>query len=209
MSAREEILKRIRLSTAPLEGRAPPISVPVPCFASPESVSRTGLFTQMLNRVHGTVTHVTDWNGIPAEAARYLASCSAADALVAAPHPRLESLDWGGMKVCSRVAARDDAASVTVAYAGIAETGTLVMLSGKSSPTTLNFLPEIHIVVLEEARLIDSMEQLWPILESQPRSLNLITGPSKTADIEQTIVYGAHGPRFLHVILITGSPGRD
>ena len=209
MSAREDILNRIRKSTVPLEEGAAPLSVPTPVLDFPDSVSGSELFAQMLDRVHGTVAHVMGWDGIPDEVARYLASCPEVDALVSAPHPVLKSLDWGGMTVCFRAARREDVAAVSVAFAGIAETGTLVMTSGKESPTTLNFLPEIHIVVLEENRLVSAMERFWPMLEHQPRSLNLITGPSKTADIEQTIVYGAHGPRFLHVILVTGHSGPD
>ena len=89
-----------------------------------------------------------------------------------------------------------------MAFAGIAETGTLVMVSSKQSPVNHHFLPEFNIAILRQSKLVDTMESLWPLIGEHPRTINLITGPSKTADIEQTIVYGAHGPRTLHIILV-------
>jgi L-lactate dehydrogenase complex protein LldG len=76
------------------------------------------------------------------------------------------------------------------------------MVSSPDSPVTLNFLPEVNIVVLLVKRLVSTIEQFWPMIGEHPRAINFITGPSKTADIEQTIVYGAHGPKRFHVILV-------
>ncbi len=95
---------------------------------------------------------------------------------------------------------------MTAAFAGIAETGTLVLLSDAQSPTTLNFLPDVHVVVLRREQIVRRIEDVWQRLRDEvagmPRTVNFITGPSRTADIEQTIQLGAHGPRSLHVILI-------
>ena len=81
-----------------------------------------------------------------------------------------------------------------------------MLVSGETSPTSLNFLPDYHIVVIEAARLVARMEDAWDglrdIFEKPPRAVNFISGPSKTADVEQTVEYGAHGPRCLHVILV-------
>ncbi|TNF34430.1 MAG: lactate utilization protein [Gammaproteobacteria bacterium] len=94
---------------------------------------------------------------------------------------------------------------ITLAYAGIAETGSLVLLSGGDTPTTSNFLPDNYICVLRTADILNDMESLWARLKTEkaslPRSINIITGPSRTADVEQTIQMGAHGPRQVHVIL--------
>ena len=91
-------------------------------------------------------------------------------------------------------------------FAAIAETGTLVLLSGAHSPTTLNFLPDVHIVIVRRQQIVTHIEDVWrrtrSELEEMPRTVNLITGPSRTADIEQTIQLGAHGPRSLHVIVV-------
>jgi len=100
-----------------------------------------------------------------------------------------------------------DKASLTRAFAGIAETGTIIQLSGPESPTTLNFLPEVHLVVLEVSNLHASYEEAWSRLREQamPRTVNMISGPSRTADIEQTIVRPAHGPKNMHVLIVRSS----
>ena len=99
---------------------------------------------------------------------------------------------------------------------GFAETGTLMMASGPDHPSTLNFLPETHIVVLPAARIGGAYEEGWAHLRAEaargdgegdgfmPRTVNLVTGPSRTADIEQTIALGAHGPRRLHIVIVEG-----
>jgi L-lactate dehydrogenase complex protein LldG len=99
-------------------------------------------------------------------------------------------------------------ASVSHAFAGVAETGTLVLTSGRDNPTTLNFLPDNHIVVVEAKDVVGDYETVWQRLRERfgtgnlPRTVNMITGPSRSADIEQTLILGAHGPRRLHVIIV-------
>ena len=100
-----------------------------------------------------------------------------------------------------------DQASVTSAFAGVAETGSLALISGPDSPTSLNYLPDNHIVVLQVGQIVGSYEEVWQRLrekmsEDWPRAVNWITGPSRTADIEQELLLGAHGPRRLHVVLV-------
>ncbi|MDX1401836.1 MAG: LUD domain-containing protein, partial [Kiloniellales bacterium] len=102
----------------------------------------------------------------------------------------------------------DDGASLSPAFAGVAETGTLMLHSGEKIPTTLNFLPDDHIVLLKASRIVAGYEDGWDLLRAQskdgllPRTVNFITGPSRTADIEQKIELGAHGPRRLHILLL-------
>ena len=94
---------------------------------------------------------------------------------------------------------------VTGAVCGVAETGTLILTSGPDSPTTLNLLPDTHIVVLSTDSIVGSYEDGWDLLRARgelPRTVNMITGPSRTGDIEQTIQLGAHGPRRLHILLV-------
>ena len=95
---------------------------------------------------------------------------------------------------------------ISEAFAGIAETGTLAFLSTPQTPPCHVFLGEDHLVVLDTSRIIRHQEEVWQWLRTEystfPRALNLITGPSKTGDVEQTIEYGAHGPRRIHVFLI-------
>ena len=102
-------------------------------------------------------------------------------------------------------------ASVSHAFAGVAETGTLVMASGTDNPTTLNFLPDTHVVVLNAKDIAGDYESVWARvrnsfgIDALPRTINLITGPSRSADIAQILILGAHGPRRLHVLVI-GNP---
>ena len=97
------------------------------------------------------------------------------------------------------------------AFAAVAETGTLVLISGADNPTTLNFLPDVHIVVVDASDIAPDFETVMARLRERfgagvmPRTVNMITGPSRSADIEQTLILGAHGPRKLHVIVV-GDP---
>ncbi len=107
-----------------------------------------------------------------------------------------------------------DAVSLTPCLAAIAETGTLMLVSGADTPTTLNFLPDTHIVVVHAGQIVAGYEDAWEIVGKRrqegrrrpgwrwPRTVNLITSPSKKGDIEQRIQLGAHGPRRLHVVLV-------
>ena len=205
MNARETILANIRRSTTVLEnGISPgiPVKVPSPRFSENMPASLADRFVHMLGRVHGTVAKVKDFSQVPTEVTQYLGRSGGFSKVVIAPQPKLRSIDWAGLQVDFRAALKDDETSVTLAFAGIAETGTIAMVSSSTSPTTLNFLPQINIVVLEQSRIVLTLEDLWPLIPSQPRAINFITGPSKTADIEQTIVYGAHGPRHFHIVMI-------
>ncbi|WP_172203286.1 LUD domain-containing protein [Niveibacterium sp. COAC-50] len=105
----------------------------------------------------------------------------------------------------SDAAAKDTIAAVSLAFAGIAESGTLVMCSGPESPITHNYVPEFHVIALRIADLVANQEAVWARLRERgaiPRALNLIAGPSRTGDVEQTIQIGAHGPRAVHIVLV-------
>jgi L-lactate dehydrogenase complex protein LldG len=101
-----------------------------------------------------------------------------------------------------------DLVALSHAFAGVAETGTLVLLSGPENPTTLNFLPDTHIVMVKAEDVAGDYESVWRRLRAiyshhhMPRTVNLVTGPSRSADIEQTLILGAHGPRALHILVV-------
>ncbi|MFC6671802.1 LutC/YkgG family protein [Marinobacterium aestuariivivens] len=131
------------------------------------------------------------------------------DELVCAGDEALQSMDWSGagdIRREQRVARSGDLASLTTSFAGIAETGTLMLYSRAESPTTLNFLPDNHLVVLRRSQIVGVYEEAWKQLRGatggrMPRTVNLITGPSRSADIEQKLQMGAHGPRTLVILL--------
>ena len=166
-------------------------------------------FLAKLAKVAGTYAEIASDAAIARTVADYLAAQNLPPRLVAAPHPLLAGVVWPeGWQVESRRARDDDRIGLAVAFCGIAETGSLVLLSGPESPTTLNFLPDDFLCLLPDNRIVPRMEDAWALLRAErgslPRATNLITGPSRTADVEQTIQLGAHGPRRLHVLLRAG-----
>ncbi len=88
----------------------------------------------------------------------------------------------------------------------VAETGTLVFASKADEPASTHLLPETHIAIVREDQVVHTMEDAFEMLRKEgrimPRALNFVSGPSRTADIEQTIVLGAHGPYRVHLILV-------
>jgi len=171
------------------------------------SEDRVERFAAQLQRVAGSCARVPDLAAVPAAVARFLQAEDVAPELVLAPHPLARAVPWPERWRVSTQPIRSAACAVGVAVAecGIAETGSLVFPSGPQHPTLLNLLPDDLLVLLPRADLVDHMEDVWPRLQAKgplPRTVNFITGPSRTADVEQTIQIGAHGARRLHVLLI-------
>lgn len=164
--------------------------------------------------LHGSAERIDRPSRIVDAVIAYLRGHGLPERLVAADRVPLRDLAWGdGVRCEYRPARGEDAVALCVADAAIGETGTLVLVSSPSSPMTHNYLPEHHIVVVPESVVVRWQEDVWPMLRRRedfpPRGIAMISGPSKTADVEQTIEYGAHGPRNVHLILLTGDPGRS
>lgn len=121
--------------------------------------------------------------------------------------PSLSNLPWSaaGLEIQSRPAIDQDLVGVTGTFCAIAETGTLMLLSGAETPATTSLLPETHVAVLDPRRIVATMEDAWDLMRKEykqpPRAVNFISGPSRTADIEQTVTLGAHGPYRVLLIL--------
>lgn len=222
--ARAEILGKIRTSRfSPyavknelgtvedrLKNHAPNI-IPTRGDGLPEEQIRK--FIAEAEMVNATITRVNTNAEIPQEIAKYLAVNNLPSRIKHAPS--LTHLDWSTtlMEVKQGIGEAMDEVCVTLAYAGIAETGTLVTYSGKQNPTTMNFLPPVHVAVLCAGDITGSYEDVWLKLRSDldnkkqtasfiPRTVNLITGPSRTGDIQQTLLLGIHGPQRLHIIIV-------
>ncbi len=153
-----------------------------------------------------SVEGVAAVTGVPARVASYLQEHSLPTRAVC--WRELAGLDWNGsgIEVEARSARGDDLVGITGAFCAIAETGTLLVLSGADTPPSVSLLPETHIAVLERSRIVRTMEEAWAALRLErgdmPRAVNFISGPSRTADIEQTLVLGAHGPYRVHIIIV-------
>lgn len=171
---------------------------------------KVALFCQWAETLNATVARVAA-EDVPGEVTAYLARNNLPAAVAMAPSPLLDGYEWSGQKMLSIRRGRGeggDQVSVTGAFAGIAETGTVVMASGPDHPVTLNLLPDTHVVVLREADIVGGYEDVWGRLRARygknlmPRTVNTITGPSRTGDIEQAMELGAHGPRRMHILVV-------
>ena len=97
-------------------------------------------------------------------------------------------------------------AGVTGALAGIADTGSLLLVSGAGQTLTASLLPEVHVAVLRTSRLVPTLADAFRLPEVRTAQAGVVvTGPSRTADIEMTLTIGVHGPGELHVFLIDDS----
>jgi L-lactate dehydrogenase complex protein LldG len=190
--------------TAPQRG-------PVPDRSAGDHASQAALFADMATQAAAQVVRVDGLAGVPAAVAAYLKAENQPAEVRLAPDAKLKALAWETeplLTLSDGPARPGDAVSLSAAFAGIAETGTLMLCSGPEGPTTLNFLPETHMVVLRISQIVGPYEDAWDRLRQArgaaglPRTVNLITGPSRTADIEQTIQLGAHGPRRLCILLV-------
>jgi L-lactate dehydrogenase complex protein LldG len=179
----------------------------------PEQVT---LFTRNLEKEFASFARVPDEAAVPGAIADYLAAQNLPPEFALAP--ALEHLPWQErplLKWEARPARPSDVVAVQAAFAGIAETGTLMLPSGPPTPTTLNIVAETAVAVLRASRIVGPYEDAWDLLRRErtgadgrfmPRNVMLVTGPSRSADIEQTLELGAHGPRRLHVVIIDDDP---
>lgn len=224
--AREAILGSIRraldrrepadVAAAAVAARlANPKANVIPERGSSQGADAVERFLFEAERVNATTERVAALADVPARIRAYLQGANLPAALKAAPDPELAGIPWDReplLQIATGKADDHDPVSLTGSFAGVAETGTLVLLSGPESPTTLNFLPDVHIALLHVDRIVGSYEDAWARLRARkgpgimPRVVNWITGPSRTADIEQTLLLGAHGPRRLHIILVDEPP---
>jgi len=185
------------------ERLADPPSGPRPALgAAPEAA-----FLARLEAAAGSFERVDSPAQVADAVVRYLEQQGLPALGVISGDELLGDLVWPeGARFEARAATAEDAVAVVSAFAGVAETGSLVLLSGPQHPTSLNFLPDYFIAVLFSHRILPHLEDAWRALraetEGMPRTVNYVTGPSRTADVEQTIQMGAHGPRKLHVVLI-------
>ena len=184
----------------------------VPRRGQLERSARIALFRSMAEGVHATVEEARSTAALPALVAAYLRRQNLPSRIRHGDDPLLADLPWRAaaptVERRSGPAEPADEVSLSRAAAGVAESGTLVLLSGRDNPTTLNFLPETHIAIVQADDIVGSYEDVFDRVrqafgpDQMPRTLNMITGPSRTADIEQRLELGAHGPKRLHIIIV-------
>jgi L-lactate dehydrogenase complex protein LldG len=172
--------------------------------------ARLTTFKAEAERAQASVAEAPEWADTPAEIARFLRENNCPATVRMGADARLANMPWSETSLEIQHGPSDggDVNAVSAAFAGIAESGTLALVSGPDNPTTLNFLADNHIVVLPREAIEADYESVFARLRDvygkggAPRALNFITGPSRSADIEQTLLLGAHGPRRLHIVIV-------
>ena len=171
-------------------------------------------FLQRATDMASTVERIASAAEIPAAVARYLDALELPPELAAQKShagvcwPEFADLDWSGagLSIEARPTAGHDRLGITGAFCAIAETGTLVFTTGADTPTASALLPDTHVAVVRADRVVAGMEEAFALVRAatggMPRAMNMISGPSRTGDIEQTIVLGAHGPYRVHLLLL-------
>lgn len=226
MSARDDILGGIRRSlkrgalsgerAAPLEARLTnhPAGIIPRRSQGLDRKGLTTLFAEQAEAIATTIERVPSLRDVPKAVADYLTRFNLPAEFAATPDPLIDRVSWGErplLKLKRGKPAPTDAVGLSVGFCAIAETGTLMMTSGPDNPSTMNFLPDDHIVILPASRIVGPMEEAWQRLRAaggktdgpaMPRTVNFITGPSRTGDIEQKLEMGAHGPRRQHIVIV-------
>jgi L-lactate dehydrogenase complex protein LldG len=214
--AREEILHRVATGLGADPGKADFATRRAAALASlsrqkrgPQPTLDKDLverFQRKAESLASSVVRVADTAQVPAAVATYLASGALGNQAVVTPE--LAGLMWAESDLSVRPGGAVDADQVGISgcFCAVAETGTLMLLSGVDTPATVSLLPETHVAVVPTSRIVATMEDAFALLRAEcgtvPRAINFISGPSRTGDIEQTIVLGAHGPCRVHIVLV-------
>jgi len=220
VSAREAIVANIRRSLGVTGVEEPrrfevetrlaraPAGV-VPERGQGDAQTRAATFKAEAARAAASLAEVMTLADVPEEVARFLRENNAPASLRMGADERLAAMPWSRtpLEISRGPSDGHDLNALSVAFAAIAETGTVALVSGADNPTTLNFLPDNQIVVVRRDDIFADYESVFLRLRDAfgkgfaPRTVNFITGPSRSADIEQTLLLGAHGPRRLHIVI--------
>ncbi len=220
-TARDAVLARVRSALGKKGDRAEARAAAGAYVAGHAQGPRPAMPEDLLERfltratdMESTVERLADRAAIPAAVARYI------DALVLAPAlevqrskagvcwPEFADLDWrgAGLTIEPRPTLGQDRLGITGTFCAVSETGTLVFLTGAQTPTASAMLVDTHVAVVTRDRIVSGMEEAFALIRSEqgrlPRAVNFISGPSRTGDIEQTIVLGAHGPFRVHILVL-------
>nr|WP_321462608.1 LUD domain-containing protein [uncultured Cohaesibacter sp.] len=199
--ARQDVLERLA---------AKPLGI-VPKRAQVGHYEKVAMFMDYAEKVSSSTARIASYDELPGAICDYLRTHNLPQAIVMGSDPRLAAINWKSQPQLERTLGPSDGTDlvgVNHAMGGVAETGTAILASGPDNPTTINFLPENHIIVVHADDIYGDYESVHDHLRGpdgvahMPRALNMITGPSRSGDIEQKIMLGAHGPRAVHVIVV-------
>lgn len=216
MSSREDILGRIRARLGRNADNATSARAAIDAYlAAPRQGPQPRVDGDLVARFRekseaqsSTVEEVATSAELAPAIARYLSRHELPRQAVC--WPEFSGLAWreAQLEIEARGVLGSDLVGITGCFCAVAETGTLMLCSGPKTPSALSLLPETHIAIVPAARIVSRMEEAWRLARAElpelPRAVNFISGPSRTGDIEQTIVLGAHGPYRVHIIIVRG-----
>jgi len=197
MSAREVILSAVR---------RPAVQMPLPQYAPPSYADLTATFIAKATNSYANVERLAGIDEIPQAVFALLAAAGAETRISLPKESELHTLPWHRAPALQLSGAPPGSEECALSEAdhAIAETGTLLFFGGAARPSSWHFLPGREIVIVRRERIVATFEALLaslPMPIRLPSTLNLITGPSRTGDIEQTMERGAHGPRNVDILL--------
>ena len=172
---------------------------------------RIALFCKMAEKYNATTERIASLDALPSAVAEFLRARNLPAVVRMGSDPRLAQAPWSGeptLQILPGHSDGTDLVGISHAFGGVAETGTLALLSGPENPVTITFLPEQHIVVIGAETIGGDLETIFAHLREtngkgvMPRTVNFVTGPSRSADIEQKLLLGAHGPKGLHIVVV-------
>ncbi|RCS58295.1 LutC/YkgG family protein [Parvibium lacunae] len=225
--SRAEVMQKIRQQLGVLPGTRDQARAEAEAYLAAQSIgpqprlseSAYAQFLTQTKRMSSTYAEINSLAEFPQAVAAYLAAQQLPNRATA--WPEFRHLDWqaAGLELHYDAPRADDLVGITSVFAAIAETGTLALCSGPDSPSATSLLPETHIALVRSTQIVPYMEEVFARFQASstastslgpenshqptlPRALSFISGPSRTGDIEQTIVLGAHGPYRLHVIIL-------
>jgi len=216
MTARDRILAQVRRATGGGDrvavaarlghhlAQGGPGSAPIPAEAQTQGEARIIQFIEKTIAVDATVSRLRSLDDLPGALAEELRNRNLPAAIRTGQDSAFER-DWGTVERTTGPGRLDEPATLSRAHLAMAETGTLVLASGPENPVTLTFLGETHFVVIAAEDIKAGFEDMWETWRTRgldPRTVNMVTGPSRSADIGQTLQLGAHGPVALHVFVV-------
>ncbi|HEY8243323.1 MAG TPA: lactate utilization protein [Casimicrobiaceae bacterium] len=219
--ARDAVLAKVRAALGKTGDRAQAMAAAHAYVAAHEHGPRPAMPADLVERflrratdMESTVERIATIAQLPKAVARYIDALDLDPSLAEQKShrgvcwPEFAGLDWSdaGLAIEARPAHGKDRLGITGAFCAVAETGTLVITSGPATPTASMLLPDTHVAVVRPDRIVAGMEEAFALIRAEcgtmPRAVNFVSGPSRTGDIEQTIVVGAHGPFRVHIIVV-------
>ncbi len=216
MSARDRILGKLSQKLGPADAgtrrhwaeervAAKKQTAPIPSFAALDGDARIERFCDEARKVHAEVERLSDISELPERLAAAMRARNQPLEVRMGEDPLFQDLDFGVIETSVGTGRLEEPATLSRATSAAAETGTLCLTSGRDNPATLTFLGDTHYVVIYASQIQAGLEGVWVALREMgidPRTVNFVTGPSRTADINQTLELGAHGPIALHIFVI-------